>query len=145
MLYPSDPNLDHSRSRFIALTGELCNTPNQATPEQDSTETMVVSFVIDDVAFDLVHEVDVDGDAFLVECELGPPPQSDEMLLGLLQANMHLLREEHGSFGLRRDGDEVWVTYATYKSLTEVHATALRETMQTLAHRALIWRTGASF
>ena len=106
---------------------------------------MLVSLVIDDVAFDLVHDVDVDGDAFLVECELGPPPQSEETLLSLLQANMQMLRREHGSFGLRRDGDTVLVTHGIYQSLTEVHATALRGTMQTLAHRALVWRTGASF
>ena len=143
MSYAFNPDLDHhSRSRFIALTDELCSIANQPVQQADSAEMAVVSLVVDDVPFDLIHDSSVGGDVFLVECELGPPPEDEETLLGLLQANMQMLRDYQGSFGLRHEGDKTLVTHGRYLSLTDSHATAVQATMQAAAHRALAWRTG---
>jgi len=145
MQYPTDPDVHHLRRRFVALCGELCSAMNQPSPARIFADAMVVPVDIDDVAFDLVHDTEVDGGTFLVECVLGPPPRSEEALVSLLQANMQLLRQEQGSLGLRLGDDTVLLTYGVYRSVSETHAAALHEMMKILAQRALVWRAEASF
>lgn len=145
MQYPSNPERESWRGRFIALADELDGASGQSEIESNSADAMLVSLRVDGVAFDLVHDLNADSDTLLVECELGPPPESNEVLLGLLQSNMQMLRAEQGSFGLRRVGDDMVITFSKHLSLTDCHASALQATMKTLAVRAAAWRCGAIF
>jgi hypothetical protein len=134
------------RARFFNLVDDVCRALDQPVPVLDAEDVMSVLFCFDEVRFELSHDMTCNADVMLLECEFGSPPESEEALKGLMQANLNLLRAAQGSFGLRRVGDLSTVTFGRYLPLGD-HSLDIqvRAAIQAMVGHVRLWQTGAFF
>jgi hypothetical protein len=133
------------RDSFLSLVDDTCralDVPQPMPPQSHIDEPLTVRLDVDQTSFELSFHPDLPGDSFLLDCLMGPCPKGNDAVVGLLQANLELLRQEQGCLGWREDQDSI--VLSTWVPMGDSSGVWLSEAMRSLAEQAAQWRSRVS-
>jgi len=130
-----------SKIKYFDLIDEFCLLPGMVQPRiQPRNITDGGALYIDDVAFSLLHNEQIDETLLFIYADFGalPPGRELQAAIALLEANLYLYNGAAPVFAISAETGRV--VMAQHGALAALDAQSLSELLLNIAQKATQWR-----